>query len=209
MLISMAASDMDEGELFVSVGGESDYRADVMDFVTSVVDEWKAADGARTPVPQRPEMDEAELAASVDRGRALFHGVVANCSKCHGETALGDGVQDDYDEWTKELEPKDPERVAEYMELGALKPRNIIPRNLRMNVFRGGRRPIDIYTRIVNGIAGSGMPAAALAAPGEPPSDKKLTTDQVWDIVNYVYNLPYEYASEPPQRQPAYRRDRL
>ena len=31
----------------------------------------------------------------------MFYGPKANCVKCHGPTALGDGQQDDYDDWSK------------------------------------------------------------------------------------------------------------
>ena len=43
----------------------------------------------------------AEIAESVTKGRELFYGTKANCVKCHGPTALGDGQQDDYDIWSK------------------------------------------------------------------------------------------------------------
>ncbi len=43
----------------------------------------------------------AQLAESITKGRELFYGSKANCVKCHGPTALGDGQQDDYDDWSK------------------------------------------------------------------------------------------------------------
>ena len=49
-------------------------------------------------------------------------------------------------------------------------------------MFRGGRRPIDIYARIEAGIKGTPMPAFGA----------KLTEQQKWDIVNYVLYLPHE-----------------
>ena len=42
-----------------------------------------------------------QVAESVKAGRELFYGTRANCVKCHGPTALGDGQQDDYDNWNK------------------------------------------------------------------------------------------------------------
>lgn len=198
-LIREAASELEEDGLFVSATGEDDYRQSVSDKVVSVVSSWVNANDNRMAIPERPEYTEEELQASIDRGRGLFHGKLAQCSKCHGDTALGDGVVNDYDDWTKELEPNKPEVYATYAALGALDPRNALPRNLRLNVFRGGRRPIDIYRRIKIGITGSPMPAASA----------QLQADQIWDLVNYVRHLPLEVASEPPQSQPAFQRDRL
>jgi mono/diheme cytochrome c family protein len=43
----------------------------------------------------------AQVAESTAKGRDLFYGSKANCVKCHGPTALGDGQQDDYDDWSK------------------------------------------------------------------------------------------------------------
>ena len=35
-------------------------------------------------------------------GRELFYGATkGNCVKCHGPTGLGDGQQDDFDDWSK------------------------------------------------------------------------------------------------------------
>ncbi len=73
------------------------------------------------------------------------------------------------------------------LEEHVLQPRNIIPRNLRANVYRGGRRPLDLFWRVSQGIAGTPMPAA--------PSG--LTQDDLWAIVAYVQSLPYEAASRP------------
>ena len=97
----------------------------------------------------------------------------AACIKCHGPTALGDGNTTDYDDWTKQVwskeawnQPADP-TASEVMPLGALPKRNIIPRNLRLGVYRGGRRPLDIYYRIHEGIKGVPMPATELLTQSE------------------------------------------
>ncbi len=105
----------------------------------------------------------------------------AACIKCHGPTALGDGQTTDYDDWTKlaydpakwptwdkDLWGDKPSKQGELVpasiveRLGALPARNIIPRNLRLGVFRGGRRPLDIYYRIHEGIKGTPMPQVAV-----------------------------------------------
>jgi mono/diheme cytochrome c family protein len=75
-----------------------------------------------------------------------------------------------------------------------LSPRNAIPRNLREGIYRGGRRPIDIFWRVSAGIAGTPMPASGPAAEG---AQGTLTQQEIWQIVDYVQSLPYEPASQP------------
>lgn len=174
----------------------------VSDILSAVVSRWREV--VESPadhvveVPKRPEMSEEEAIASIRRGKELFYGAVANCVKCHGESQLGDGQTTDYDEWTKDYfdwsQTGDMtvwnQKKAEY-ESGyrALPLRNILPRNLRQGVYRGGNRPIDIFWRIHNGIEGSPMPAAMLKTESAPTG---LSTDDIWDLVNYVRSLPYE-----------------
>ena len=58
------------------------------------------------------------------------------------------------------------------------------PADLTRGVYRGGRRPIDLYWRVHSGINGTAMPATSLKAqPGEP--------DPIWDVVNFLLILPY------------------
>lgn len=186
----------------------ADQIAFVNEIAAGIYSKWAAAEGNVTEVPPRPA--DWDLAASIEKGRELFYGNVANCVKCHGDTALGDGQVTDYDEWAKEIiDPKDPSSANQYVALGALEPRNIRPRNLRQGVYRGGRRPIDLYWRIHNGIAGSPMPAAPMKPEGAGPTDKRLSTDDIWHIVDYVRSLPYEALSQPWQEQQVYQRDRL
>lgn len=54
------------------------------------------------------------------------------------------------------------------------------PANLTLGVYRGGRRPVDIYYRIIGGIEGCGMPGS-----------KALTPKEYWDLVNFVQTMPY------------------
>lgn len=49
-------------------------------------------------------------------------------------------------------------------------------------VYKGGRRPIDIYWRISKGINGAKMPAHF----------PTLEPEKIWDLVNFVLALPYE-----------------
>ena len=56
----------------------------------------------------------------------------------------------------------------------------IRPANLNLNIYKGGRRPIDIYWRISKGINGAKMPA------------HDLKPQENWDLVNFVLALPFE-----------------
>ncbi|MCU0876261.1 MAG: c-type cytochrome [Pirellulaceae bacterium] len=177
---------------------QQEQMAAVKEKIATVVNKWTGAMDASVEIPPRPEMTPEELVESRKLGRTLFYGSIANCVKCHGDSALGDGQLTDYDDWTKEFigEGKDPEVVAQYVALGLPEPRNIRPRNLRMGIYRGGMRPIDIYWRIRNGIEGTPMPAATMKPDGDPNA-KGLTPDDIWHIVNYIESLPYESISNP------------
>lgn len=194
--------------------------------IKDVFEKWVNAEQEYAAVPARPEgWQEAEtLATSVEHGRKLFYGKVANCFSCHGDSALGDGQLQGVDAWTREL-LNDKEQFLGWEKMTAdererfdfiksrdpriLPPRNIRPRNLRQGVFRGGRRPIDIYLRIVNGIDGTPMPSAPMLKPGEEPNPGKLTTDDLWSLVDYVRSLAYESISNPRDHEPSMARERL
>jgi hypothetical protein len=75
--------------------------------------------------------------------------------------------------------------------------RNAIPRNLRKGIYRGGRRRIDLFSRVHQGIAGTPMPGVGAAGPG---AQGTLSEQEIWNIVDYVLSLPYEPLSSP---QPA------
>ena len=173
------------------------------DGLAAIIESWKTAAPAVEPSePSVPIVSEdsadwseekkQELFDSIDRGRDLYYTVKANCFSCHGNTQLGDGNLGLYDDWSKELynwqsiQDEDGSKRAEFLALGGLEPRIIRPRNLRLGIYRGGRRPLDIFYRIYNGIDGAGMPAA-----------NALAHDEVWDLVNYVLWLPYEELSHP------------
>lgn len=179
----------------------------VDEFLAEVVDSWKEAGDLVTKIQAPSNSYSAEKQAAIDRGRKLFHGKDANCFSCHGATALGDGQGiGTYDDWTNEfadwnnLQPDERrKKMAEYEALTrGLTPRRNPPRNLRSGVYRGGRRPIDLYRRIKNGIEGAPMPAALMKPPGQP-NQPGLTEEDIWDIIAYVQNLPYEPLSQPPE----------
>ncbi len=108
--------------------------------------------------------------------------VGAACIKCHGPTALGDGTTTDYDDWTKQVWPSAATATATddaslLYALGALPKRNIIPRNLRLGVYRGGRRPLDFYYRIHEGINAAPMPATDLLTDEEKKQRDAIKAD--------------------------------
>lgn len=195
----------------------------INEIVTNVSESWAVA-ADRAVVVNEPAEDypltirdidgtpeqREKLSESISRGRTIFHGNVANCATCHGNTALGDGQKNDYDAWTKDwlqplnLDAKNRDQIKPYLKLGALKPRNIIPRNLRSGMYRGGGQPVDIYMRIVLGIDGTTMPAAAM----KPQNPLGLTENEVWDVVNYVMSLPYEHISNSSAGVPPFAREK-
>ncbi|MBL8891906.1 MAG: cytochrome c [Planctomycetaceae bacterium] len=132
-----------------------------------------------------------ERASQLEIGHQLYFGT-ANCVQCHGETGVGDGQTNNFDDWTNDwlkvegINPADPEAWAEYVNAGAHPPKPILPRNLRLGVYRGGDRPIDLFRRIQYGIEGTPMPASLT-----------LTDEQVWALVVYVQEMPFEPISRP------------
>ena len=142
----------------------------------------------------QPDFGSATAGPVLDAGRALFAGK-AGCITCHGGTALGDAQVSNYDKWTEALvDAKQPTLEMKllpynesYQQFGALSPRPIRPRNLRQGVYRGGRRPLDLYHRISQGINGTPM----------PNQEQTLTPEEIWTLVFYVQSLPYEHASRP------------
>jgi len=199
-LLNVVAGAAGAGKIDEKLAAEEALQRQQLDalreLVKDVAGRWNSAKSAE--VPARPEMNEEQLTASVARGRDLFYGSIANCIKCHGDSALGDGQANDYEEWVKELyDPaKEPKRAPEYLARGLLPPRNARPRNLRLGVFRGGHRPLDLYWRMTNGIAGTPMPKVLMKPAGDPNA-KGLEPNDVWDLVSYVQSLAYEPINNP------------
>jgi len=142
--------------------------------------DWEDADKTESvdnPTTQRtPSSPE-----STKRGRAIFVGKTAKCATCHGESAKGNGPST---ESFNDL-PGQPGVKSDKAGLFDNWGNIVKPRNLTTGVFRGGRRPIDIYRRIHTGIKGTPMPGAG----------KSLTDEQIWDVVNYVLSIPFKESS--------------
>ena len=143
--------------------------------VDSIAERWVAAQEESAliaPTAKRPEA----TADSIARGRALYLSKDLNCIACHGEAGLGDGPQS-YS-ITKNSAGQDNPEPGLYDEWG----NKVIPRNLRTGIYRGGRRPIDLFSRLHGGIKGTPMPAFG----------GKKTDAELWDLVNYIMSVPFE-----------------
>lgn len=141
-------------------------------------EQWSAADTVEAlivpTVPRIPDSPESRR-----RGRELFLSKTLNCADCHGMDGDGNGPQ------TIAFE-KNPITGELYHEPGLHDVWDNLnqPRNLKTGIYRGGRRPIDLFSRIHAGIKGSRM-----------PSFKNTPHEDIWHIVNYVLSVPFE--SEP------------
>ena len=162
-----------------------------------VFNKWKTAQAqVVNPTTPRP----ASTRDSILRGRDLFLGKVKDaklvCTDCHGVLARGDGKsfvpQEVFNHVVFGGNPSErAQRIAELdskmKDLWAQKldewGNPLRPANLNRGIYKGGRRPIDIYWRIAKGITGAQMPSHY---PG------LINEQQVWDLVNFVLHLPYE-----------------
>ncbi|MDC0279075.1 cytochrome c [bacterium] len=164
--------------------------------VKRVVKQWViAADEVVQPTDQITRLSGDELRESIDRGKAWFHGPIANCVGCHGVEGNGRVETLDYDDWTKEyttrlgLTPTDQDSMQPFRNLGALTPRPIVPRNLQVGVFRSGDDASRLYRLITQGISGTPMPGVLRV---DEENGKGLTETQVWDLVRYLQSFGSE-----------------
>lgn len=143
------------------------------------------------PIPAVDVRDPGH-ADLVRQGQILFRGK-ANCVQCHGETGLGDGQTGNHDDWTNEwmkapgVQVNDPATWKPFLELGALPPRPIRPRNLNLPVYRGGGSPEELFLRVRNGIEGTPMPSSPI-----------LNDDEVWAVVAWIRSMPYPESAATP-----------
>ncbi|MEO2014157.1 MAG: cytochrome c [Fuerstiella sp.] len=148
---------------------------------------WEIADAEESlvipSIPRVPDSIESRR-----RGRAFFVGTKFNCVNCHGIGAKGDGPQTlDYE--LVNNKPRDLPGLHD--DWGHV----VRPRNLTRGIYRGGRRPIDIFRRVYSGINGAKMPGFG----GKEPDE------ELWHIVNYVLSIPFnpEPGHIPGVAQPA------
>ncbi|HJT78131.1 MAG TPA: c-type cytochrome [Gemmataceae bacterium] len=135
--------------------------------LADLIGQWAAAEkNVIKPGPAK-ELTGDQMQQSIARGYDLFIRGSAQCISCHADF----GRQNNYkfDDWGTLDRPMD----------------------LTAGVYRGGRRPIDIYWRIHSGIGGTGMSAFGGA----------LQPDQIWDVVNFVRALPYPKMLPGPENK--------
>jgi mono/diheme cytochrome c family protein len=168
-----------------------------------IVEFWNSAPTQVVQPPARPAeaaIDTPEqLAASIEAGRKLFLNTKrGQCLNCHGPTGLGDGGDPIFDAWNdpkEKLRKTGDEGAAQVALLYSLPIQRLQPRNLQLGIYRGGRRPLDLYRRIHAGIKGANMPAAG-ATPQKPDG---LSPTDIWNLVDYVRSLPYDSGVAAPQ----------
>jgi mono/diheme cytochrome c family protein len=122
---------------------------------------------ARFPLPSGDERRQ-----SVERGWALFRDPgAAGCIGCHKDYGRQGLLF--FDSWGTIGRPTD----------------------LTTGVYRGGRRRIDLYWRMFNGVNGSNMPAFGPLLASEEYKAKERR-DGIWDLVNFLEVLPYKAMRE-------------
>jgi mono/diheme cytochrome c family protein len=145
------------------------------DYLALSASRWLAAqkpDAAIKPDGYTYGDSESALLESAARGSKLFLGP-GGCISCHQNFGRESNLS--YDSW------------------GTI----VRGRNLYDGIFRGGRRPIDLYFRIYGGINGAGMTAykdlKSLIKPEEIglTEEQMKATDPLWDLVNFLRALPY------------------
>lgn len=156
----------------------SDFRETAESRGDDLAETWEAADSLEAAIVPKV----ARVADSLEsrrKGRELYLSRALNCADCHGIDGEGNGPQ------TIAFE-KNPITGEFYAEPGLHDVWDNLnqPRNLKTGIYRGGRRPIDLFCRIQAGIKGSRM-----------PSFKTVSDEDIWHIVNYVLSIPFQ--SEP------------
>jgi mono/diheme cytochrome c family protein len=129
-------------------------------------------DTAIIPTAYTLGKDEKSFLESAARGAKVFLGA-GGCISCHQNYGRESNLV--YDDW------------------GTI----VRGRNLFDGIYRGGRRPLDLYYRIHSGIKGAGMTAYKDLKSQITPEALGLTKEQfdsadiLWDLVNYLRALGY------------------
>lgn len=177
-----------EQEFVEGVNDPDSFQYEFDEMVNRMTQEWTSSELPESivePLTRRVPY----TVESIARGRELYLLESLKCAQCHGEAGYGDGSQTYA--ISKDEAGLDNPLPGLYDTWG----NPIKPRNLHAGVFRGGRRPIDLYARIYAGIKGTPMPAFSTTLvrrsnPEDPASE--LTDEDIWHLVNYIYSVPFE-----------------
>jgi mono/diheme cytochrome c family protein len=162
--------------VLASVDLEPDDDLKLFDFTETlqqIHDQWKLAE-SQVVLPMTPQPLLSDDTVSL--GRQAF--VTKGCSKCHGEDGRGqtDWLSSEFVAQQQAL-PEDKRIQINFDAWG-----NVAPAaDLTAGMLHGGRRRIDIYRRIHNGINGTPMPAFGQALATEP--------DTIWHLVHYINHV--------------------
>lgn len=155
---------------------DEQFPLDFDDEATQIAEAWQDAEQPDAVVV--PEAGRVESSPeSIARGREVFLSKEAKCASCHGDAGKGDGPQTLAVQNDKQGQPRDVPGLFDDWN------NPIQPRNLTTGIYRGGRRPVDIYRRIYAGIKGTPMTGFGTS----------LKNEQIWDLVNYVMSVPFEH----------------
>ena len=144
-----------------------------LDAIDKVVREWDTADQEMIlPVTVEPPYDEE----SIELGREAFRQQA--CAQCHGPDGRGQQgwLDPDFIAQQEALPPE--QRVKINHDTWG----NIAPAaDLTMGMLHGGRRPVDVYRRIYNGIYGTPMPGFK--------SNFAASPDTIWHLTHFIVSI--------------------
>ena len=160
------------------------FQEELSEEATVLAESWEEAESPESVImPTLARVEDTE--ESRRRGRELYLGKKLDCKGCHGVTGEGNGPQTIA---YQEIPGSQP--AQKYPEPGLYDAWNqpIQPRNLTRGLYRGGRRPVDLYRRIHSGVKGTPMAGFA----------NVLSEQDIWDLVNYVMSVPFEKRQSVP-----------
>jgi mono/diheme cytochrome c family protein len=148
-----------------------------------IAEAWsEAEDESSVVMPTIPRVADTPESRAI--GRKLYLSDSTKCAACHGVYGKGDGHQTESFQKNAATNENYPVPGL-HDDWGNL----LRPRDLTQGVYRGGRRPIDLYRRIHAGIKGTPMPGFG----------GNLSEEEIWHVVNYVLAAPYEPLPKPGQ----------
>ena len=174
-------------EFFGEDNGFGEIKVDTADNVAGVWENAESSESAIVPIgPRVPDTKESR-----EIGRQLFLSDSTKCADCHGVAGLGNGSQT----VTKQIDLQTGEERSQPGLFDAWG-QPVKPRNLTRGIYRGGRRPYDLYCRLASGIKGTPMAGFATALvedeldeDGNPTGEK--TDAKLWHLVNYILSVPH------------------